>query len=87
MKYLVGVTDLYYKETKIVTVKAKNKILAMIEVACTVDKGETLAGELKSLQLGKKGKTHTIKTLKEYLIDYWNISVSIPIQINQLEEI
>lgn len=83
MRYLIGVTDLYYKKTKIVTIEAKNKTLAMVEAACTVDKGETLAGEIKNMKLGKKGRMHTIKTLKEYLIDYWRISVSTPIKMNK----
>ena len=87
MKYLVGVTDIYYKKTKIITVKAKNKIEAIMEAACSVDKGETLAGEVKNMQLGKKGKIHTIKTLKEYLIDYWEISVSTPVKVNRFEEL
>lgn len=87
MKYLISVTDLYYKETKIVLIEAKNKVETMMKAACTVDKGETLVGELKSLQLGKKGKTHTIKTLKEYLVDYWSISVSTPVEVNYFEEI
>ena len=87
MKYLVGVTDLYYKETKTMLIKAENKIEAIMEAACSVDKGETLAGEAKNIQLGKKGKMHTIKTLKNYLIDYWSISVSTPIEINLLEEL
>lgn len=87
MRYLIDVTDLHYKETKIVSIKAKNKILAIMEAACTVDKGETLVGELKSLQLGKKGKTHTIRTIKNYLIDYWRISVSTPVEVNYFEEI
>jgi hypothetical protein len=87
MKYLVGVTDLYYKETKIVTVEAKNKILAMMEAACTVDKGETLAGELTKIQLYKKGRMHTIKTLKNFIVDYWSISVSTPVEANQLEKL
>lgn len=82
MRYLIGVTDLYYKETKIVSIKAKNKILAIMEAACTVDKGETLAGEIKNMKLGKKGRMHTIKTLKEYLINYWRISVSTPVEVN-----
>jgi hypothetical protein len=87
MKYLVGVTDLYYKETKIILIKAKNKIEAMMEAACSVDKGETLAGEVKNMQLGKKGKRHTIKSLKIYLIDYWKISISTPVEVNHFEEI
>jgi hypothetical protein len=80
MKYFVGVTDLYYEKTKIVTVEAKNKVEAMMKAACTIDKGETLAGELKSLQLGKKGKMHTIETLKKFLVDYWDVTVSTPIE-------
>jgi hypothetical protein len=87
MKYLVGVTDLYYKETKTMLIKAKNKMEAIMEVACSVDKSETLAGEVKNIQLGKKGKMHTIKTLKNYLIDYWSISVSTPVEVNHFEEI
>lgn len=87
MKYLVGVTDLYYKETKIMLVEAEDKKEAILEAACSVDKGETLASEVKNIQSGKKGKMHTIKTLKEYLIDYWRISVSTPVEVNNYEEI
>lgn len=80
MNYSVGVTDLYYKETKIIIVKAENKILAMMEAACSVDKGETLAGVVKEMKLDKKERKHTIKTLKEYFVDYWSISVSTPVE-------
>jgi hypothetical protein len=81
MKYLVGVTDLYYKKTKIETVEAGNRVLAMLEAAYTVNKGETLAGELTKIRLGKKGKMHTIETLKSFLIKYWDVAVSTPIKI------
>lgn len=80
MNYSVGVTDLYYKETKIIIVKAENKILAMMEAVCSVDKGETLAGVVKEMKLDKKERKHTIKTLKEYFVDYWSISVSTPVE-------
>lgn len=87
MKYLVGVTDLYYKKTEIITVKTKNKIEAIMEAACSVDKGETLASVSKRIQSNKKERMHTIKTLKEYLIDYWEISVSTPVEVNRFEEL
>lgn len=85
MRYSVSVTDLYYKETKVMLVEAENKIEAMLKVACSVDKGETLAGEAKNIQLGKRGKKHTIKTLKIYLKDYWKISVSTPVKVKDLK--
>jgi hypothetical protein len=87
MEYLVGVTDLYYKETKIILIKAENKTEAIMEAACSVDKGETLAGVIKKMKLNKKERMHTTKTLKTYLVDYWRISVSTPVEINQLEKL
>lgn len=81
MEYLINITDLHYKETKNILVEAKNKIEAVLKAACSIEKGETFADEVKNIQLGKKGKTHTVKTLKNYFIDYWGILVSTPKEI------
>lgn len=80
MKYLVGITDLHYKETKTMLIEAENKMLAMMKAACSVDKGETFAGVIKEMKLDKKERRHTIKTLKKYFADYWDISVSTPVE-------
>ena len=74
MKYIIAAADLYYQTNKVILIEAENKIEAIMEAACFINKGETLKGEKQKLS------SFTLKGLKEYLLNYWEILISDPVE-------